>query len=605
VELNRLERWIARVRLIAVPFAAFQVAVSTDYPAGYQTWAWVATGALAAGAVALAAWARPELTGQAAALRSATALAFDFAIVSAYVFVYSWEPGTPTRQLLFFPLIEGCVRFAVWGGIAVAVLSAPVAAAFESLRRHHFGGRYRWDFVTFQVGLEVLMALIVGWLVGRLAVEYVNAQTKAVQAAELHDELGRRIDLVDAVNRCARALSSSLELPEAFGAFIRELRGLLRFERVAIVLPEDGSARVMATAGMGADDVFPPGSLQPLGGSLLEKVMTASQPIYRPALDASQYPEEAEFIELGLGSRLAAPLVAGTRTIGMISVVRAERNAFDPAEIELIALLGRLVATAAQNIHAYDSERRTVEELRKLSILRADFVSLVSHELRSPMAAVIGSARTLQRRWRELSVEHRESFLALIADETDRLAHLVGEVLDTSRIDAGTFSYSFGDVDLGALVEDAVTTAAAGQDEVELVALVPRPLPTVRADGVRLRQVLVNLIDNAVKYSPDGERVEVRASSVDGRVLVDVTDHGAGIALEDQRMIFEKFGRVRSQDSKPGTGLGLYIARSIAEAHGGSLEVSSIPGRGTTFTLTLPSEARQSNAAGGAPLAGR
>jgi signal transduction histidine kinase len=204
------------------------------------------------------------------------------------------------------------------------------------------------------------------------------------------------------------------------------------------------------------------------------------------------------------------------------------------------------------------------------------------------MAAVIGSARTLQARWRELSVEHRDAFLALIADETDRLAQLVGEVLDTSRIDAGTFSYSFADVDLGALVEEAVTTAAAGQADVELVSIVPPSLPTVRADGARLRQVLANLLDNAVKYSPEGEKVEVRTTAVDGRVLVDVTDRGSGIAAEDQRVIFEKFGRVRGQSSKPGTGLGLYIARSIAEAHGGSLEVSSILGRGTTFTLTLP-----------------
>ena len=100
-------------------------------------------------------------------------------------------------------------------------------------------------------------------------------------------------------------------------------------------------------------------------------------------------------------------------------------------------------ADEAERLH--EAERRTVEELRRLSALRADFVSLVSHEVRTPMAAVIGSARTLQQRWRELTSEQRDAFLALIADETDRLAALVGEVLDTSRIDAGTFSYRFAD----------------------------------------------------------------------------------------------------------------------------------------------------------------
>src|SRR5581483_9550892 len=160
--------------------------------------------------------------------------------------------------------------------------------------------------------------------------------------------------------------------------------------------------RVMAAAGAGSADVFPRGTAAPLEGSLLEHVLVANHPIYRRKLDARQYPEEAELIELGLGSRVAAPLVVGTRTIGMISLVRREPDAFEPSEIELLTVLGRLVASAVQNIHSYEAERRTVDELRRLSTLRADFVSLVSHELRSPMASVIGASRTLQSRWREL-----------------------------------------------------------------------------------------------------------------------------------------------------------------------------------------------------------
>jgi signal transduction histidine kinase len=229
-----------------------------------------------------------------------------------------------------------------------------------------------------------------------------------------------------------------------------------------------------------------------------------------------------------------------------------------------------------------------VEELRRLSALRADFVSLVSHEMRSPMAAVIGAARTLEQRWRELSPEQRGAFLGLIADETTRLASLIGDVLDTSRIDAGTFSYRFGDVDLGALVQDTVSTASVAQDEVPFDVDVRPGLPLVRGDGERLRQVLGNLIDNAVKYSPAGSPVQVRAASNDHVVIVSVQDRGPGVASEDQRLIFEKFGRVSAGNSKPGTGLGLYIARSIAEAHGGSLEVSSSLGRGAIFTLRLP-----------------
>src|SRR5205807_5938075 len=171
-------------------------------------------------------------------------------------------------------------------------------------------------------------------------------------------------------------------------------------------------------------------------------------------------------------------------------LLRRERDGFAPAEIDLMGVLGRLVASAVQNIHAYEAERQTVEELRRLSALRADFVSLVSHELRSPMAAVIGAARTLHARWRTLNADQREAFLALIADETNRLAALIGDVLDTSRIEAGTFSYSFTDVDLGRLIEDAVSTASVGQDDVRVRAVVSGALPAIRGDRARLRQVL-------------------------------------------------------------------------------------------------------------------
>jgi two-component system, OmpR family, phosphate regulon sensor histidine kinase PhoR len=205
------------------------------------------------------------------------------------------------------------------------------------------------------------------------------------------------------------------------------------------------------------------------------------------------------------------------------------------------------------------------------------------------MASVIGSARTLEQRWRELKPDQRESFLALISDETSRLADLIADVLDTSRIEAGTFGYTFTDVDVGALVQESVATASVGQDEVALRAEVHEELPCVRGDRDRLRQVLTNLIDNAVKYSPAGGEVEVRAYSDNSRVRIDVRDEGPGIAQADQRLIFEKFGRVKAPGAgKPGTGLGLFIARSIAEAHGGVLDVWSAPNRGAVFTLTLP-----------------
>ena len=149
-------------------------------------------------------------------------------------------------------------------------------------------------------------------------------------------------------------------------------------------------------------------------------------------------------------------------------------------------------------------------------------------------------------------------------------------MLDTSRIEAGTFTYRFGDVDLGALVRDSVASLSLAQDEVSVVADVRGELPFVRGDRDRLQQVLTNLLDNAVKFSPAGEEVRVSAYHEDSQVRIEVSDRGPGVPPEQQRVIFEKFGRGQTAGSpgKPGTGLGLFIARSIAVAHGGAVEVS-------------------------------
>jgi signal transduction histidine kinase len=578
VRQRSIASWMAVVRLIAVPFAVAQVALTKNYPPGYAAAAWTTLAIFVAGAVVLYAVAARK-GGR--VVRSA-GLVLDFAVISAFTLIFVFESGTSVRQLLFLAIVTGAASFGLTGGIAVSVAALPITWWFEERRSKFFPVTHELELVAIQGVTGLLIALLVGWLYSRLTERLKESET-------LRDELGRRADLLDAANRCARALSSSLDLDEAFGAFIRELRGLVPFERMAVVLAEDGVARVISTAGSRAEEVMPPGTQLSLERNVLADVIASAQTIYRSdMLGSTDYAEEPGLIAVGLRSRVVAPLLLGPRAIGLISIGRAEPDGFEPHEIELAGLLGRLAASAVQNIRAFESERRTVDELRSLSALRADFVSLVSHELRSPMAAVIGAARTLQQRWRELQPEQREAFLALIGDETTRLAALIGDVLDTSRIDAGTFSYRFTDVDLSELVTDTVATASLGQDEVPIVRHVPSSVPLVRGDSERLRQVLGNLIDNAVKYSPAGEPVEVRLTPSDGVVRIAVSDRGPGIKSDDQRVIFEKFGRVSGTGSKPGTGLGLFIARSITEAHGGTLAVSSAPGRGATFTVTLP-----------------
>ena len=590
---RQIERWIAWVRLFAVPFAVVEVGViSSGYPSGYETWAWIITAVLGVGAVAFWFLARTDLGFTAQKILGFAALGLDAGVVAAYVVLYySYEPDSPVRQILFLPVAEAAVRYGVIGGAVLPFALAPFLAWGEALRADRYGRGFSADAVTLPLGIEIMVGVLVGWLASRLGSEAEIAEIRAAEAEELRDRLGRRGDQLEAVNRVARALGSSLEQDEALERFLGEVRSVFEFDRLAIVLVEGDEAVVMGNSGRGRDSLFPRGIARPVVGSVIEDVFRGGQTIVRGDMaDNPRYPEERELSTLGLQSRVVAPLALGGQPLGILSVSREEADGFGEDEVELITMLARQLAAAVQNIRTYTAERNAAEELRRLSALRADFVSLVSHELRAPMASVIGCASTLRARWRELSAEQRESFLALIEQETGRLSTLIGDVLDTSRIEAGTFTYAFGDVDVGDLVREAASMISLGTDEVTVTASVVEPLPVVRGDRDRLRQLLLNLLSNAAKYTVSGDEIEVRAAAADnGAVVVSVEDHGPGIPPEQQRLIFEKFGRVNSGGrSKPGAGLGLFIARSIADAHGGTLDVRSDPRTGATFTFRLP-----------------
>ena len=582
----KLIRILCVVRVALVPLALAKLLLDRDsIPPGYEPAVWwlLAVQALAAATLlALALRWRGRL--RRLALWSVAA---DGVVVAALMLVYAWEPGQALRALPYLVVLEAALFFRLRGGLLVAGLAVPLFAAVEIWRDSEFGYQAEIDWIVFRGLIALALGGVVGRLVDMERDQARAAEERASEAERLRDELGRRVDVQEATSRAARALGSSLDLDVAFAAFVQELRGLLLFDRAAILLVEGSRAVVMATAGIAEEEVFEPGTSIPLAGSILEPVIGEGRTVYREDISDRLYLEEAALFELGLRSRVLAPLQLGPRAIGALAISRTEPAAFHVEEVELVTLLGRLVATAVQNLRTHDAERATVEELRRLSSLRADFVSLVSHELRSPMAAVIGSARTLQQRWRELRSDQREAFLAVIADETTRLSALVGDVLDTSRIESGTFGYAFSDVDLAEIVRDSAAAAEIGQDEVRLSSGLPTTLPHVRGDAERLRQLIDNLISNAVKYSESGAEVSVHAQVDDGQVVVRVRDTGPGIAPEHQDQIFEKFGRAAGS-AKPGTGLGLFLARSFAEAHGGSLTVESRPGEGATFTLRLP-----------------
>jgi two-component system phosphate regulon sensor histidine kinase PhoR len=234
---------------------------------------------------------------------------------------------------------------------------------------------------------------------------------------------------------------------------------------------------------------------------------------------------------------------------------------------------------------------RDLTEERGIERLKSEFVATVSHELRTPLAAVYGAAMTLRRQDIELDDDHRRRLLAVIAGESDRLARIVEQVLAASRLDSGTFAFAVEHCDPGPLALEVVEAARVHAPAGVVIELVPGDdLPAVAADPDMLRQVLANLVENAVKYSPAGGRVQVSLGRHERRVLFAVRDEGLGIPLREQERIFEKFFRLDPNLTRGvgGTGLGLYICRELVRRMGGRIWVASRDGVGSTFFFELP-----------------
>src|SRR3954466_16177252 len=260
---REIETWVSRVRLGGVAFAVVEVAFLTKrFPPGYLTAAWALTGAFALGTVVLLVLTSLERDDLLPATGFA-ALLFDTAVLAAYGVIFSYEYGNQTRWALVFVVAEAALRYGLLGGVLLPALLIPIWWFHEWWRVRNFsppGPGFIWDRVTFPSGVLLMTGLIVGWLVRRLDAEVRTSSERAAEAERLRDELGRRVDMLEATSRSARALGSSLDLDAAFAAFVRELRSVLPFDRAAILLAEGSGARVMATAGVGADQYLEPGT---------------------------------------------------------------------------------------------------------------------------------------------------------------------------------------------------------------------------------------------------------------------------------------------------------------------------------------------------------
>ncbi len=300
----------------------------------------------------------------------------------------------------------------------------------------------------------------------------------------------------------------------------------------------------------------------------------------------------------GVATLVAARVRAAGDTRGLLCIGFDDEAWFDTEELRLIQAMGHLAGMAIDAASAVNLERRQIDELRRradhvaeLEGMKREFLLLASHELRSPLAVARGYAAMLRDGSLGPPPERFRPAIGIMEAKLSEISALVDDMLETARLETGNLQLAAKAVDLREVLRTAVEQVRpqVGEKHQLCIEVPGRPV-VVRGDGERLRRIAVNLLDNAVKYSPKGGEVECAVDADERHAALRVRDHGIGIADDARARMFTRFGRIVTEETSsiPGTGLGLYLCRELARAHGGDITVESREGEGSTFTVTLP-----------------
>jgi signal transduction histidine kinase len=290
-------------------------------------------------------------------------------------------------------------------------------------------------------------------------------------------------------------------------------------------------------------------------------------------------------------TRLGVPLLRDGDAIGVLVLGRREVRPFTQREIDLAVTFADQAGIAIENARLIDAIHQKSLQLEAVSRNKSEFLANMSHELRTPLNAIIGFSDILDQRMSGELNERQSEYVRDIAGSGRHLLALVNDILDLSKVEAGKMELQPALFSLRETVESVATMMRerATRQGIALATEIDPDVNAIEADERKLKQVLLNLLSNALKFTPPGGSIVVRARRADGDVRVSVTDTGVGIAPEDQSKIFEEFRQTATgARADEGTGLGLTLAKRFIELHGGRLWVDSEIGKGTTFTFTVP-----------------
>jgi signal transduction histidine kinase len=417
----------------------------------------------------------------------------------------------------------------------------------------------------------------------------------ALQNSRLFNETREALEQQKASGEVLSVISSSVaDTRPVFDKILESCERLFAGTRLGVLRVRDGMLEAAALRGSEWEDwkkMWP----RPLGRDTASGIAILDRRVVDfPDGGAPGYPAFARDTGrlLGFEALAAAPLIVDGQAIGALWVGRAGKGALSPKQLQLLATFADQAVIAIQNAAMVQEIRDKSRQLEIASQHKSEFLANMSHELRTPLNAIIGFSEVLlERMFGELNAK-QDDYLKDIHASGKHLLSLINDILDLSKVEAGRMELEPARFDVPTAIDNAMTLVRerAQRHAIALGVDLADGVGEIVADERKFKQILLNLLTNAVKFTPDGGRVDVAARIVGPLLEVAVRDTGIGIAKEDQEAVFEEFRQVGRHytNKQEGTGLGLALTRRFVELHGGTLRLASEPGKGSTFTFTLP-----------------
>jgi PAS domain S-box-containing protein len=401
------------------------------------------------------------------------------------------------------------------------------------------------------------------------------------------------LEQLRAIESITEAALAHLDLDSLLQALLDRLADILEVDTVAVLLLTDDGQWLVPRAARGIEEEVEAGIPLPLGRGFAGRIAAERHPIILDDLEHSDVLNPI-LRQKGVKSVLGVPLIVEGRPLGVLHVGTLHPRRFTDEDVRFLQIAADRAALAIEHARLYETAERArqaaeaaVQEVR----LRDEFLSVAAHELRTPITGLRAAAQVLLRpllRGDPVTTDRLMRMATVIDQESDKLARLVSQLLDLSRLEGGRFPLDRTDFDVVALVRAVGERMQAQAPTAEIQVQAAGSL-WIWADPLRIEQVLLNLLDNAVKYSPRGGEIVVECSQPTSDVVrIAVRDHGIGLAATEQEPVFERFYQVDASERTTGLGLGLYISREIVDRHGGRIWAESPPDGGTRFVLELP-----------------